>query len=93
MIHKNVKISKVKCDTVEFGHGSVQMQPAILEGKPVLMFRSNLEGHEVGEENGDFIGKTSDEFKPEIVFVFNNQAGMNALIQSIEDCRKHFESD
>lgn len=95
MIDKKVKIGNVICDTVNFGFGSVQMQPAYLEkeGKPVLLMKSNGEGHIVGEENDEYHGKNSDDFKPELVFIFHNEEGLQALIDTIEDCRDHFKKD
>lgn len=93
MIHKNKKVGKHKCFFVEFGNGSVSMQPAFFEKEkhPALMMKSDDRGYKVGDKNDEWIGKNSDSYKPEIVMVFKNEESLNALISSLEDCRKDFE--
>ena len=93
MIRKNVLVGKVKCDVVDFGFGSVSMQPAFLddEKKPTLLMKTNDTEKEVGEESSEWHGKNSDDYKPEIALVFANEKSLDALIQTLEDCRSHFQ--
>lgn len=93
MIRKNVKVGTVTCDVIDFGFGSVSMQPAFLddEKRPTLLLKTNTVPREVGEENDEYHGKNSDDYKPEIAMVFANEKSLDALILSLEDCRKHFK--
>lgn len=95
MIEKNVKVGNVTCDTADFGFGRIAMQPAFLEEekKPVLLMKSNFEGRSVGDESDEYHGRNSDEFNPQWVFIFHNEEGLQALIDSIEDCRQYFKND
>lgn len=93
MIHKNKQVGKQKCDLVEFGDGSVSMQPAFFEKEkhPALMLKSDDRGHKVGDTNDEWVGKNSNSYNPEIVMVFKNEESLDALISSLEDCRKDFK--
>jgi hypothetical protein len=93
MIRKNVKVGNVKCDVIDFGFGSVSMQPGYFEDEksPTLMLKTNTEPREIGEQNSEWIGKNSDDYQPEIAMIFKNEESLNALIESLEDCRDHFK--
>lgn len=93
MIVKNGYVGSVKCDIIEFGKGSVQMVGSITDGGngfPCLLLKTNKEGHGVGEVRKHNYND-SDDLEPEIAIVFENEAGMDAFISSIEDCRDYFK--
>lgn len=93
MIHKNRQVGRHKCDLVEFGNGSVSMQPAFFkkEQHPALMMKSDERGYKVGDTNDEWVGKDSDAYNPEIIMVFKNEASLDSLISSLEDCRTLFK--
>lgn len=92
MIHKQQKIGSITCDIVQLGKGSVSLQPAFLDKEqfPVLMMKSSDKGYEVGHQNQEYKGKSSEEFKPEITMVFENSKCIDVLIASLEDCKKYY---
>ena len=94
MIIKKGEIGNVECTIIRFGKGSVQMVGSITDGGngfPCLLLKSNSEDREVGEVRKHNY-KNSDDLEPEIAIIFENEAGMDAFISSIDECREYFKT-
>lgn len=75
----------------EFGYGDIKFTKARNvedECETMLMFY-NQEPHPIGEEDGEWVGKTSDEIiAPSFVMSFTNPESVTALIHSLIELQK-----
>ena len=67
---------------LEFGKGTIQVQPASGEGYECLMFKSDDE-NPIGTEH-QTKGKNSDWFKPEVVMTFTNLESLQVVMNALE---------
>jgi hypothetical protein len=82
MVHKNVKISDVEGITlIESGLGTLQVTTGITtEGIHSLVIRGN-EYIPVGQESKNEEGTTTDDFKPDVMFLFHNEEGLDVILE------------
>lgn len=73
---------------VQFGLGDIRMTKATNQNEVQLLISQGPEG-QIGREDNEGIGKSTDEFyAPDVVFFFDKPESINAMIHTLSELQK-----
>jgi hypothetical protein len=94
MIYRDQKYGAVHNVTIaDFnGKGDILVVDGVqADGGTCVMFRTD-EPHTIGEEAPELAGKSSDDFKPEIIMLFKHKESVDIVIEFLQKAKENLPS-
>lgn len=87
MIRKNAQFGTIRVQSLaEFGKGDIQVIDAKGDNYAAVLFRNDIP-HKIGDTDPSTAGITTDQFKPEIVLLFDNIESIDVVIEAFLNAR------